>query len=112
MKLRVEISDENGRIYRGEALLVETSRTKRQDKKPTDGDSEDDGSLPSRIAALRDRGFFSSPKTSTEVHQEIKKKYYCEPGRVAVALTRLNKRKELRKGSRLVDGRTVVAYAW
>lgn len=67
--------------------------------------------LPDRILDLRDSGFFDSPKTASEVHQKLHGKYACELDRVAMALLRLQRRRQLRKVSREVDGRTVIAYA-
>jgi hypothetical protein len=68
--------------------------------------------LPDHILKLRDTGFFDSSKTSSEVHARLKTKYPCEPDRVAMALLRLQRRRELRKASKITEGRKQVAYVW
>jgi hypothetical protein len=112
MKLKVEITDDRGRTYVGVVnLALSNPPSPSQKKKPLkDSATKDEASLTDRIISLRDNGFFSSPKTSPEVHQEVQKKYYCEPARATTALIRLQKRKELRKATRVVNGKTVVAY--
>jgi hypothetical protein len=69
------------------------------------------GGLPDHILSLRDSGFCDSPKTTSEFHQKLQPKYACEPNRVAMALLRLQRQRQLRKVFKEVDGRTVVAYA-
>jgi|SRR6267142_5335385 len=66
--------------------------------------------LPDHILKLRDTGFFDSAKTSSEVHARLQTKYPCEPDRVAMALLRLQRRRELRKASKATGGRKQVAY--
>ena len=67
--------------------------------------------LPDHILDLRVSGFFDSPKTASEVHQKLQAKYACELDRVSMALLRLQRRRQLRKVSKEVDGHTVIAYA-
>jgi hypothetical protein len=67
--------------------------------------------LPKRIIELRNSGFFSVPRTAREVHESLRSTYPCEVDRVAMALLRL-KKKELRKASKVVDGKKQVAYVW
>jgi len=112
MRIRVELTDDQGRTYTGEADLTVS---KQKGAKPALRETQkgDAGlSLPDRILRLRDREFFATPKTSIEVHKEIEKEYYCEPNRVAVALARLLSRKELRKASKTQDGKKVDVYVW
>src|SRR6267378_665229 len=66
--------------------------------------------LPSHILRLRDTGFFKPPKTPNETHVKLQPIYPCDRNRVAVALLRLRKRKQLRKASKLVGKRKQVAY--
>ncbi|SRR5439155_9318123 len=66
--------------------------------------------LPDHILKLRDTGFFDSAKTSSEVHARLQTKYPCEPNRVAMALLRLHRRRELRKASKATGGRKQVAF--
>jgi hypothetical protein len=66
--------------------------------------------LPDHILKLRDSGFFDSPKTTGEVHERLQSKYPCEPDRVAMALLRLQRRRELRKSSKANGGKKQVAY--
>jgi hypothetical protein len=68
--------------------------------------------LPDHILSLRDSGFLSLPKTSGEVHERLQSKYPCEANRVAMALLRLQRRRELRKASKVVDGKKQAAYVW
>lgn len=67
-------------------------------------------SLPDHILSLRNDGFFKQTKTYHDVHSKLDPKYPCEPARVRVALIRLQKRKELRKTSKLVGKTRQVAY--
>jgi len=76
-------------------------------------------SLPERIIALRDAGFFRVPKTAEEVHAELQDSakdtyYHCEPDRVVMALLRLLKRGELRKVSKKdgIEVKKKIAYVW
>jgi hypothetical protein len=67
--------------------------------------------LPQRILELRNGGFFSVARTAREVQESLRSSYPCEVDRVAMALLRL-KRKELRKASKIIDGKRQVAYVW
>jgi hypothetical protein len=69
-------------------------------------------SLPEHVIQLRDRGFFKQPKTYNETHAELNSTYPCEPARVRVALIRVQKAKQLRKASKMVNGRKQNAYVW
>jgi hypothetical protein len=66
--------------------------------------------LPDHILALRDEGFFAQPKTFHEVHAKLEPTYPCDIDRVKVACLRLQKRKQLRKTSKLIGGKSQVAY--
>jgi len=68
--------------------------------------------LPEHILELRSRGLFAEPRTPAEVHSLLQKTYRCERERVKVALLRRQRRRELRKTSKLLDGRGRVAYVW
>ncbi len=68
--------------------------------------------LPMRILDLREEGFFAVPRTAREVQERLSTSYPCELDRVAMALLRLIRRKELRKASKSVDGKKQVAYVW
>lgn len=68
--------------------------------------------LPKHILRLRDAGFFKPSKTAVETHSKLEAAYPCELNRVQVALIRLQKRKLLRKTSKLVGKRKQVAYGW
>jgi len=69
-------------------------------------------SLPDRIIDLRDKSFFSQPKTAEDVHKKLQDTYHCELNRVSMALLRLAKRKQLRRATKKVQGRLHQAYAW
>ncbi len=64
------------------------------------------------ILRLRDAGKLRPPKTGTEVHHELQDEYPCAVDRVAMALLRLHKKKQLRKTSKKVGNRTSIAYTW
>lgn len=68
--------------------------------------------LPDHILALRDNGFFSSPKTADEVHKKLQGTYHCESDRVTVALLRLANRKLLRKATKSTAEKKYKAYVW
>jgi hypothetical protein len=68
--------------------------------------------LPMHILKLRDARFFNPPKTYMETHAKLQPIYACEPNRVAVALVRLNDRKQLRKTSKRVGKKKLIAYGW
>ncbi|MDD5302740.1 MAG: hypothetical protein PHS14_06475 [Elusimicrobia bacterium] len=67
--------------------------------------------LPDHILELRDKGFFSKPQTSTDVHEALNDTYPSEFDRVAMALIRLADRKELRRLTKTVDGKKYKAFA-
>lgn len=69
-------------------------------------------SLPDQILRLREDRFFTQPKTYNEVHAKIQSVYPCDGDRVKVACLRLQKRKELRKSSKIVGKKSQVAYVW
>ena len=81
------------------------STEKTQKRPPREG-------LPGFILRLRDQGFFKQPKTAGKVHEKLRSNYHCELDRVAMALLRLQRRKELRKSSELVGQKKQVAYVW
>lgn len=68
--------------------------------------------LPSHIIKIRGQGYFREPRTAGEVKQKLAPTYRCETNRVAMALLRLNERKELRKASKVVGKKKQVAYVW
>lgn len=68
--------------------------------------------LPNHVLTLRDESFFAQPKTFNEVHVKLEPTYPCDAERVRVACLRLQRRKQLRKTSKLVGGRSQVAYVW
>jgi len=69
-------------------------------------------SLPNFIMGLKNEGFFSEPRTSEEVHKKLQQKYHCEPNRVAMALLRLAKSKQLRKTTKIIGEKGYKAYVW
>ena len=79
-------------------------------KKRSAATSSSQNALPDHILRLGDQGFFKKSKTAREVHAKLGATYECEVDRVAMALLRLRKRNQLRKTSKIVDGRKQVAY--
>jgi len=69
-------------------------------------------SLPGHILKLRDSGYFKQSKTINEVHKKLKPTYDCKFDRVAMALLRLRRRKQLRAASKKFDNKEQVAYVW
>ncbi len=74
--------------------------------------SKRQNNLTDHILAIRDKGFFTRPKTAQEVHKELHSSYHCEPDRVAMALLRLATRKELRRATKKIDEKKYKAYVW
>lgn len=68
--------------------------------------------LPDHLLRLRDEGFFSQPQNYNDAHKKLSPTYACDAGRVKVALLRLGKAKKLRKTSKIVNGKKLVAYVW
>jgi len=69
-------------------------------------------SLPNLILKLRDDRFFSQPKSVSEVHKKLQPIYPCDFNRVEVALLRLYKKRQLRKTSKMVGSKKIIAYVW
>lgn len=69
-------------------------------------------SLTTLILQLRGQGFFEQSKTVAEAYVKLQSVYPCDTNRVAVALVRLRKAGELRKTSKLVHDKQLIAYAW
>lgn len=68
--------------------------------------------LTTHLIKLRSSGYFKEARTAKEVHLKLKATYPCELNRVAVALFRLHKSKQLRKVSKLFEKKKQVAYVW
>ena len=101
------LRDHEKRIAALEAILTRTS--KKSVKQKTNVGKQ---SLSDHILELRNNSFFSQPKTADETHGKLKVKYHCELDRVAMALLRLSKRKELRKATKINNGKKYKAYVW
>lgn len=69
-------------------------------------------SLSKHIIELRDQGSFKEPITSEGVYKKIASIYSCDFSRVKVELGRLLKRRELRKASKLINGKKYIVYVW
>jgi len=91
------------------ALFVGNDSKVQGEKKPKDSSAQ---GLPAHILGLRRQGFFNAPKTAKEVHLKLQANYHCELDRVTMALLRLQRRKELRKNSKVVEKKKQVAYTW
>lgn len=91
------------RISQLESLLA-------KNKKPINSDQNQRKNLVDHIISLRDSEFFSQSKTSDEVYKKIQETYPCELNRVAVALLRLAKRRQLRKATKNINDKTYQAY--
>jgi hypothetical protein len=83
------------------------------DKGSGDADKASDSkALPAHILKLRDKDFFKGPKTAGEVREKLKSTYPCEHDRVAMALLRLQRRRLLRKSSKVIGDKKQLAYVW
>ena len=68
--------------------------------------------LTDHIIEFREKGFFAQPKTAEETNAKLQQSYHCDPNRVAVALFRLSKRRQLRRATKVVDKKEYQAYVW
>ena len=102
-KLLVLIKDHEKRIKRLESLLPQQK---------SDVITKDKRKLTDHIIELRTKGFFAQPRTAGETHSKLKETYHCELNRVAVALLRLAKRKQLRRASKTIEKKKHQAYVW
>jgi hypothetical protein len=73
---------------------------------------DNNNSLADHIIALRDHRSFKQPLTPEEVYKKINKIYPCDFSRVKVCLLRLQRRRQLRKTSKLIGKKKYVAYVW
>ena len=78
--------------------------------KPTK--SGDANTLTDHILRLRDAGFFKQAKTAKGVHAKLQSQYFCELNRVMMALLRLQRRKLLRKATKMEGKKKQTAYVW
>jgi hypothetical protein len=98
-----KIQDLEKRISKLEGMIRESSKPLPKRGKKT---------LSHYILELRISGFFAQAKTARETHKKLQDTYYCELNRVEVALTRLAKKKQLRKSSKNIAGKKCKAYVW
>jgi hypothetical protein len=96
-----------GRINRLEQAVFgnQSVASSKKDHKKTASDG-----LPAHILRLKEQGFFKQPQTPADTHLKLKSTYHCERDRVAMALLRLQRRKDLRKTSKVVDKHRQLAY--
>ena len=69
-------------------------------------------SLSDHIIELREQGSFKKPITPEEVYKKLTVTYPCDFNRVEVELIRLQKRRQLRKTSKLIGEKNYIAYVW
>lgn len=99
------LRDHESRIKRLE-LLCETKKTSTKKKNGAQM------SLTDHIVSVRDKKFFSQPKTAEDIHKKLQGEYHCDLNRVAVALVRLADRRLLRRTTKVVNGKKYQAYVW
>lgn len=97
------------RLDRIEKIVLAGGSKPRSETKRDRSSSE---GLPAHILKLRSEQFFKEPKAVSEVHSKLQASYHCEPDRVAMALLRLQRRKQLRKSSKIIQKKKQVAYTW
>lgn len=68
--------------------------------------------LPQFIMKLRDAGFFKEPRTAAETHTKLQASYHCAADRVVMALLRLKNARKLRKTTKVVGKKKLIAYVW
>jgi len=68
--------------------------------------------LTDHILRLRDAGFFKQAKTTKDAHIKLQSQYFCELNRVMMALLRLQRRKLLRKATKMEGKKKQTAYVW
>jgi len=95
------LQDHERRISTLEKLGGKTQKSKSKGNKQ---------SLSDHLIELLGKGFFTQPKTVDETHAKLTRTYPCELNRVAVALVRLSKRKQLRKASKIINDKKYKAY--
>lgn len=81
-------------------------------KKSLHVDIENPKTLPDHIAMLREKKFFSKPQTSKETYKKLLESYQCELNRVEVSLLKMADKRQLRKTSKVIDGKKYKAYVW
>lgn len=94
-----------------ESLKGATRAAKKKEKDKPSGSSTS-RNLSGHILRLRESGFFKQAKTAKEVYAKLQSAYACDLNRVAVALLRLQRRKKVRKTSKLVGNKDQIAYVW
>jgi len=94
----------------GKAASRLKRRAARAAAKPTK--SGDANTLTDHILRLRDAGFFKQAKTAKDVHVKLQSQYFCELNRVMMALLRLQRRKLLRKATKMEGKKKQTAYVW
>ena len=112
MKLEFMLTTDDGRKYMGTADLASVEGTADLGGDGASATDRVSKALPQHILNLRSKGLFAEPRTPTEVHSQLQEIYRCEQERVKVALLRLQRKRELRKTSKIFDGRERVAYVW
>lgn len=96
------------RLERLESIVLRT-KSRAGERRQASG-AKNPKSLRDYLLNLKGSSFFRDPKSSGEVSQKIQKVYPCEPKRVGVELIRLHRKKQLRKTSKEIGGKKVVAY--
>lgn len=97
------LQEHEQRISALESIIGKSKKPKIEKNKKT---------LSDHIIGLRDNGFFPLPKSAEEIHKKISTNYACELNRVEVALFRLAEKRQLRKTSKIVNGKKHKAYVW
>lgn len=114
MEVEIVVTDDSGRQFKGVAKLMAAApmTTKRKKAAMVTRKEKNNNSLAAQILVLRNEGLFSEPRVAAEVHGALQGRYHCDVNRVEVALLRMQRRKELRKASKVVGAKQKVAYVW
>ncbi len=90
-------------------IRVLESKTKKSGS-VVSGDASATKHLRDHILDLRSKSFFKQPRTMEETHKKLGEIYPCEKKRVGVELIRLHNKKQLRKISKMIGKKKIVAY--
>ena len=108
MKIKIILTNDNGKIYEGEIALSE-GKNKPVDikSKPTKNEKlwYKPGSRTEKIVRLIDEGFFDTNKTINDLLDEFKSSdYHYKPSDLTDSLRRIVRKRLLKKTKTLPDG--------
>ena len=112
MKIEIKLTDDSGKLFQGEIDLKPIGK-KVSRKLPVSkpGKRVVKGTLPARIGALIDTGYFKKPKTADDVKAELKLQgFHYNLDQVSMALLRTVRRMVLRRVTEKKGNKTIYKY--